>query len=42
MFRYRVEVEAVYKDDKAKFLLWDTDVASIVGMSAEELKEQLV
>ncbi|AES86792.2 DUF223 domain protein [Medicago truncatula] len=40
--RFRVEVEAVYKNDKAKFLLWDNDVASIIGMSAQELKEQLV
>lgn len=42
IFRFRVEVEAVYKNDKAKFLLWENDVASIMGMSAQELKEQLV
>lgn len=40
--RYRVEVQAVHKDDKAKFFLWDSHVTSIVGMSAEDLKEEMI
>ncbi|XP_039686247.1 uncharacterized protein [Medicago truncatula] len=40
--RYRIEVQAIHKDVKARFLLWDNEVTSIVGISAEDLKEEMI
>ena len=42
VFRYRIEVQVAHNDDKARFLLWDNEVTSIVGMSAEDLKEEMI
>jgi hypothetical protein len=42
VFRYRIEVQAIHKDVKARFLLWDNEVTSIVGISAADLKEEMI
>jgi len=41
-YRYRVEVQVGHKEDKARFVIWDNDVTSIVKISAEDLKAKMI
>ena len=34
VFRYRVEVMVIYKDESTKFLLWDREYTELIGQSA--------
>lgn len=40
--RYKVEVQAVHKADKCRFLFWDSQCASILGISASDLRAQMI
>lgn len=40
--RYKVEVQAEHKVSKARFLFWDEITESILGISAADLREQMI
>ncbi|RHN55783.1 putative nucleic acid-binding protein [Medicago truncatula] len=40
--RYKVEVQVEHKGSKARFLFWDELTVSILGISATDLREQMI
>jgi hypothetical protein len=40
--RYKLEIDVSYENTKAKFVLWDREVAQLLGLSATQLRSDMI